>query len=155
MYLLLGAVTIVLFCLLRLFLTYRFIHVTDVHIQYSYKNLIDDILSWNPKKRADLAGYRPHENALCLGPTNVLIRHWLSQQASDERLHLKRQDGGRRLKSLQQVYKETKVRVATYIVCGTSRWIRIPWKREYKRRTQELKKRSRTSAAWSWSEGWI
>ena len=48
-------------------------------------------------------------------------RGMLGQQTSDERLYLKRQDGGRGLKSLRQVYKETKVRVATYMVCTTSR----------------------------------
>ena len=58
-------------------------------------------------------------------------RGMLGRQASDERLYLKRQDGGRGLKSLRQVYKETKVRVATYRVCCTSRWKRIAWKKEY------------------------
>ena len=64
----------------------------------------------------------------------------LDQQTSDERLFLKRQDGGRGLKSLRQVYKETKVRVATYMVCSTSRWIRIAWKREYNSEYKSLKR---------------
>ena len=52
-------------------------------------------------------------------------RSMLDQQASDERLYLKRQDGGCKSKSLWQVYKETKVLVATYMVCSTSHWTRI------------------------------
>ena len=72
---------------------------------------------------------------------NILCkRGMLGRQASDERLYLKRQDGGRGLKSLRQVYKETKVRVATYMVCSTSRWIRIAWKREYNSEYKSLKR---------------
>ena len=67
-------------------------------------------------------------------------RGMLGRHASDERLYLKRQDGGRGLKSLRQVYKETKVRVATYMVCSTSRWIRIAWKREYNSEYKSLKR---------------
>ena len=43
-------------------------------------------------------------------------RGMLRRQASDERLYLKRQGGGRGLKILRQVYEETKVRVATYMI---------------------------------------
>ena len=39
----------------------------------------------------------------------------LGKQASDERLYLKREDGGRGLKSMQDVYKETGLRVACYM----------------------------------------
>ena len=64
----------------------------------------------------------------------------LDQQARDKRLYLKRQDGGRNLKSMRQVYKETKVRVATYMVCSTSHWIRIVWEREYNSEYKSLKR---------------
>ena len=67
-------------------------------------------------------------------------RGMLDRQASDERLCLKRQDAGRGLKSLRQVYKETKVRVGTYMVCSTSRWIKISWKREYNSEYNSLKR---------------
>ena len=66
-------------------------------------------------------------------------RGMLGRQASDERLYLKRQEGGHSMKSLRQVYNETKVRVATYMVCSTSRWIRIAWKRESNSDCKSLK----------------
>ena len=44
------------------------------------------------------------------------------------------------MKSLRQVYKETKVRVTTYIVCSTNCWIRIAWKREYSNKYKILKR---------------
>ena len=37
------------------------------------------------------------------------------KQASDERLHRRREEGGRGLKSFREVYDETKVRVASYM----------------------------------------
>ena len=39
-------------------------------------------------------------------------KNMLGKQASDERLYLKREDGGRGLKSIRDVYKETRIRVA-------------------------------------------
>ena len=44
------------------------------------------------------------------------------------------------MKNLPQVYKKTKVRVATYMVCRTSRWIRIAWKRDYNSEYKSLKR---------------
>ena len=38
-------------------------------------------------------------------------KNMLGQQGSDERIHLKRGDGGRGLKSMRDVYKETRLRV--------------------------------------------
>ena len=70
----------------------------------------------------------------------LLKRGMLGRQESDERLYLKRQDGGHGLKSLRQVYKQTKMRVATYMVCSTSSWIKIAWKREYNGGYKSLKK---------------
>ena len=43
---------------------------------------------------------------------------------------MKRQEGGRGLKMLKEVYQETKVRVATYMSMSESRWIEVAWKRE-------------------------
>ena len=43
---------------------------------------------------------------------------------------------------MRQVYKKTKVRVATYMVCCTSRWIRIARKREYTSEYKSLKRKA-------------
>jgi len=42
-------------------------------------------------------------------------KNMLGRQASDERLYLKRERGGRGLKSLRDAYKETRLRVACYM----------------------------------------
>ena len=57
-------------------------------------------------------------------------RSMLGRQASDERLYLKREKGGRGLKSMMDVYKETRLRVACYIAKSTNRWIEAAWMRE-------------------------
>ena len=54
----------------------------------------------------------------------------LGRKSSDERFYLKREEGGRGLKSLQDVYKETKLRVACYMAMSQSGWIQAAWKRE-------------------------
>ena len=54
----------------------------------------------------------------------------LGRQASDERLYLKREKGGRGLKSMRDVYKETRLRVACYMAKSNNRWIKAAWKRE-------------------------
>ena len=58
------------------------------------------------------------------------VKNMLGRQASDERLYLKRERGGRGLKSLRDAYRETRLRVACYMVKSTNRWIREAWKRE-------------------------
>jgi len=45
----------------------------------------------------------------------------LGRQASDERLYLKREKGGRGLKSLRDAYKETRLRVACYMAKSCNR----------------------------------
>ena len=57
-------------------------------------------------------------------------RSMLGRQASDERLYLKREKGGRGLKSMMDVYKETRLRVACYMAKSTNRWIEVAWMRE-------------------------
>ena len=64
----------------------------------------------------------------------------LGRQGGDERLYIKGQEGGRGVKSLKLVYKETKVLVATYVVLSPSHWIRVAWKREYTYKYKSLKK---------------
>ena len=57
-------------------------------------------------------------------------KYMLGRQASDERLYLKREKGGRGLKSMRDVYKETRVRVACYMARSRNIWIEAAWKRE-------------------------
>ena len=40
------------------------------------------------------------------------VKNMLGRQASDERMYLKRERGGRGLKSLRDAYRETRLRVA-------------------------------------------
>ena len=47
-------------------------------------------------------------------------KNMLEEQASDERLYLKREEGGRGLKSLKDTYKETRLRVTCYIAKSTN-----------------------------------
>ena len=54
----------------------------------------------------------------------------LGKQASDERLYLKRKDGGRGIKSLRDTYRETRVRVVCYMACSENRWISAAWRKE-------------------------
>ena len=54
------------------------------------------------------------------------------RQSSDECLYLKRQLGGRGFKSFKDVYRETKVRVACYMIYSESPWIKEAWKWEVK-----------------------
>ena len=57
-------------------------------------------------------------------------KQMLAKQASDERLYLKREDGGRGLKSIKDVYKETRLRVACCILKSENRWIQAASRRE-------------------------
>ena len=54
----------------------------------------------------------------------------LGNQGSDGRLYLKREDGGRGIKSMRDVYQETRLRVACYMACSTNSWIQAAWRRE-------------------------
>ncbi len=54
----------------------------------------------------------------------------LGRQACDERLYVKREKGGRGLKSLRDTYKETRLRVACYMAKSPNRWIEAAWRRE-------------------------
>jgi hypothetical protein len=57
-------------------------------------------------------------------------KNMLARQSSDERLYMKRDQGGRGLKSMRDVYKETRVRVACYMLKSENRWIHAAWRRE-------------------------
>ena len=41
-----------------------------------------------------------------------------------------REDGRRGMKSLRNIYKETRVRVTCYMVCLQNKWIKAAWRRE-------------------------
>ena len=47
----------------------------------------------------------------------------LGRQSRDERLYLKRDVGGRGLQSLRDVFVETRLRVACYMVKSSNKWI--------------------------------
>ena len=51
-------------------------------------------------------------------------------QCSNERLYLPRSEGGRGLKSLVDVYAETKIRIACYLSQSTDPWLKIVWNRD-------------------------
>ena len=64
----------------------------------------------------------------------------LRRQSSDERLYLKREEGGRGLKSLRDVYKETKLRVTCYMAMSQSQWIQAAWERETEKEYTSIKR---------------
>ena len=57
-------------------------------------------------------------------------KNMLGKQSSNERLYLIREDGGRGIKSLRDIYKETRLRVACYMACLENKWIKAAWRRE-------------------------
>ena len=54
----------------------------------------------------------------------------LGKQASDERFYLKRNQGGRGLKSMRDVYAETRTIVVCYMCKSNNKWIQVAWQRE-------------------------
>ena len=58
------------------------------------------------------------------------VKNMLGRQASDQRLYLKGAEGGRGLKSVRDVYKETSLRVAFYMSKSMSHWIKAAWRGE-------------------------
>ena len=63
----------------------------------------------------------------------------LGRQSSDERLYMKRREGDRGLKSLRQVYEETRLRVASYMVMSENMWIKAAWKSEIMKESNSIK----------------
>ena len=57
-------------------------------------------------------------------------KNMLGKQSSDERLYLIREDGGRGIKSLRDICKESKLRVACYMACLENKWTKAAWRRE-------------------------
>ena len=65
------------------------------------------------------------------------------RQSGDERLYLKRSEGGRGLKSFKEVYDETKTRVACYMAAATNEWIRVAWRNESRNEQISLKRKQK------------
>ena len=63
----------------------------------------------------------------------------LGRQASEERLYMKRKDGGRGLKSLREVYEETRLRVGCYMFLSDNRWIKEAWRQETRKECNSIK----------------
>ena len=57
-------------------------------------------------------------------------KNMLGKQSSNDRLYLIREDGGKGIKSLRNIYKETRLRVACYLTCLENKWIKAAWRRE-------------------------
>ena len=57
-------------------------------------------------------------------------KNMLGKQSSDERLYLKREDGGREIKSLNDICKDTRLKVACYMACSENKWVSAAWRRE-------------------------
>ena len=63
----------------------------------------------------------------------------LGRQASGERLYMKRKDGGRGLKSLRDVYEETRLHVGYYMFVSDNRWTKEAWKQEARKDCNSIK----------------
>ena len=84
----------------------------------------------------------------------------LRRQSSDERLYLKRDVGGRGLKSLEDILVETRLRVACCMVKSSNKWIKAVWKRELLKETNSIKEEAITSmhavrSVLDFEEDWI
>ena len=51
-------------------------------------------------------------------------KNMFEKEPNNERLYLIREDGGRGIKSLRDIYKETKLRVTCYMACLQNKWIK-------------------------------
>ena len=60
----------------------------------------------------------------------VRKNNMLGKQESDERLYLKRDQGGRGLKSIRDVHAETRTKVACYMCKSNNKCINVAWWRE-------------------------
>ena len=63
------------------------------------------------------------------------LREWKvhGKQASDKRLYLPRSEGGRGLKSLEDVYATTKIRIASYLSQSEDQWLKVVRDRDMKK----------------------
>ena len=52
---------------------------------------------------------------------------------------MKRKDGGRGLKSLREVYEETRLQVGCYMLASDNRYIKEAWKQETKKESNSIR----------------
>ena len=57
-------------------------------------------------------------------------KNMLGWQSSDERLYMKRSTGGRGLKSMREVFEETRLHVECYMATAENKWIKAAWRLE-------------------------
>ena len=59
-------------------------------------------------------------------------KNMLGWQSRNERLYLRKEDLGRGIKLLKDIYiyKETRLKVACYMVCSENKWISMKWRRD-------------------------
>ena len=57
-------------------------------------------------------------------------KNMLGKQSSNERLYLRREDGGRGIKSLKDIYKDMRLRVTCYMACSENKWTSDARRRE-------------------------
>ena len=67
-------------------------------------------------------------------------RKFHRRQANDERLYMRREEGGRGLISFKDVCACTKVRVACYMAASTGKWIKVAWANECSKEHTSAKK---------------
>ena len=61
------------------------------------------------------------------------------RQSGDERLYMRKENGGRGLKSMKELYEETKVRVACYMTHSESAWIKTARRRKFQKEGKSIK----------------
>ena len=63
----------------------------------------------------------------------------MGRQESDERLYMKRKDGGRGLNSLRENYEETRLRVGCYMFVSYNTQIKDAWQQETRNKCNSIK----------------
>ena len=76
-------------------------------------------------------------------------KNMLGKESSNERLYRRRKDGGRRIKSLKNIYKEMRLRVACYMACSENKWISITWRRENTKEENSIVEEAMKTGRWS------
>ena len=74
-------------------------------------------------------------------------KRWHGRLCSDERLYMHRNVGGRGLKSLREMYIETKTRVACYLILGENIWMNEVW--NYERTKEHWSIKKEVEKAWA------
>ena len=67
-------------------------------------------------------------------------KKFYGRQASDERLYMRREEGGKGLVSFKDVYARTEVTVACYMAASTDKWIKAVWANECSKEHTSTKK---------------